>query len=528
MLKKLNPTFDYYSQLFSGCETSDLSDDYTLPDYMPAVGRVISCSASVTPPTLYLVSNSIELAGGVRYHLLYESADDKSVWCAELPAEYDALISADPSHLPSDPAKLSGLTSAIAESVTARITAPRRLTVKSRIKLTSSLSAKTEFGLNMRGELNDTDSIRVLEGRADHSLTVNSLPKLETLTDRITRAEAGLSPTDEVRVITSHGYVMLSQIAEFDGGADCKGEISLSLLICKDEEGDRPRRITRRLPFSISVSFEPPLPANAKPIGSRAYGALPSINTTVGDEGIDIEADLLLFAESSAVSSFTYVKDMYSRTADCEVSHEAISIMKPLFCKTKNATVSASADLSELGFDHPIRICDVVATLTPDIDTKVNENGRLVISGKQRFNVVADNGAELLSKEFIADFKYTADGVGAIPDEVQTSVIATVSDCRFRVDAGHIECDSELCFAISVAEKCEIAPLCEVNVTPLAANDSRSASIRICYPSASETLWDLAKRYRVDTDMIAKKNAIDATDPTRSALSLTKESFLII
>ena len=74
-----NKRFSYTSRLFDRAQTCELSDDFTLPDYMPAVGRVLSCTAAVGTPTLYLGGGSAEYAGGIRYSILYESAEDSSL-----------------------------------------------------------------------------------------------------------------------------------------------------------------------------------------------------------------------------------------------------------------------------------------------------------------------------------------------------------------------------------------------------------------------------------------------------------------
>ena len=149
-----NKRFSYTSRLFDRAQTCELSDDFTLPDYMPAVGRVLSCTATAAQPTLYLSAGGVECSGGVRYSLLYESADDGSLFCAELPAEYDVMLTPErdvrASSLGSD---VSGICDAVLENTTARVTAPRRLTVKSRLRLRPSLPSLTHIALCLSSTL---------------------------------------------------------------------------------------------------------------------------------------------------------------------------------------------------------------------------------------------------------------------------------------------------------------------------------------------------------------------------------------
>lgn len=524
----LNKKFDYSAQLLDGTEICDLSDDYTLPDYMPAVGRVISCSASVAPPSLYFGGNNFEYAGGVRYRLLYESADDKTVWCAELPAEYDVHLSSNQNVAQTDPEALSGLSYATADNITARITAPRRLTVKSRIKLNHSLFAKAPFELNMRGDLKKSEDIRTLDSRAECALCSNAFSRPEQITDKITRSEAGLSPSDEIRIISSRADVMISQIDPFNGGADCKGEINVTLLICREGEGERPRRITRKIPFNIPISFEQAAADNTRIIGFRGYGATPSVNTSIDEEGISIDTDLLLCIERCAIISFNYVKDIYSRSADCEASAAHLILFSPLQCHNKNATFSASEDLETLGLDRGLKLCDIKATVLPDINAEISDNGRIVLNGRQRITALADNGAELIPIEFESVFKYTSDSADDTPALPAISVIPTVCECKGRIDGSRLDCDTEISFAVKLDAKNQISPISEVNLTPSAINERCGACIRVCYPAVGETLWDIAKRYKVDHEYISEKNSLDPVSSPDSLSSLSKAPFLII
>ena len=67
-----NKRFSYSSRLFDRTQTCELSDDFTLPYYMPAVGRVLSCSAVAGTPTLYLGGGSAEYGQiSVSYLLIF-------------------------------------------------------------------------------------------------------------------------------------------------------------------------------------------------------------------------------------------------------------------------------------------------------------------------------------------------------------------------------------------------------------------------------------------------------------------------
>ncbi|MGM9642328.1 MAG: DUF3794 domain-containing protein [Eubacteriales bacterium] len=503
-----NSKFLYRARVYDRAEPCELSDDYTLPDYMPAVGRVISCTASVAPPSLYLAGGSIEYAGGVRYRLLYESADDGSLWCAELPSEYDIFISPDrDTTLPSDPDLLSGLADVRAENVTARITAPRRLTVKSRVKLAGDLTAQKPFETTLRGDTSDAGAVKTLTVRTQSgtAASVNGTPV--TCRDKITPSEIGLSENDDIRIITTRGDVMLKTLESVGDQIECRGEVCVSLLFIKEGEGERPRRITRKLPFSSALQLD------AQNVGTRAYGACPNLNARVEEGGIALEGDVIVCAESLGTTELSYIKDVYSQTADCETSRTKLTLSRPLACFNANATVSASAPLSALALDSGMKLCDYSARIT-DWSADIDERGRLTVSGKMKVSALADNGAELIPAEFDSDFKYTADIPDASAAENPTvSIIPTLCDLKCRIDGDRMSADCELCLAIKIENASAVSILSEVNFTPSSAPAPSSSRIIICYPAAGESLWDVAKRYRSDADLIADKNDLKDASP---------------
>ncbi len=529
MNENINGRFDYTARALDRAEISDLSDDYTLPDYMPAVGRVISCTASVAPPSLYLGGGNLEFAGGIRYRLHYESAEDSTLWCAELPSEYDLLISADRlSELPADPADLSGLAEADAENITARITAPRRLTIKSRIRLDLCLCRKSSFETTFRGDLSDTNALRTLEGSSQCGVTQSGSSAPIICRDKITHSEAGISTDSAFRVISSRGNIMINRLEPSGSSVDCRGEISASLLLATEGEGERPRRITRKLPFSAEIPMNDLYAASADPVGIRAYGVCPSVAASADEDGISLEATMLLSAEAVGNTSISYLKDIYSQKADCETSKTALELRIPVACFNGNATISASAKLSDLGLDSGMRVLDCYARVLPAIEKEITENRKLTLTGKIKISIIADNGAELIPAEFESDFKYTAD----LPDAAKTAsakinVVANIADTKCRIDSDKLDADCELCVAILIENEEKISAVSEVNITASSVKQQSGSHIIVCYPATGETLWDIAKKYRSDAFDIAEKNSLTIDTPD-SPDSLSKSKFLII
>ena len=51
--------------------TTELSGDFTLPDYQPEIKRLLKVSAEVLPPQKYVGDSEGEISGGIDYYVLY-------------------------------------------------------------------------------------------------------------------------------------------------------------------------------------------------------------------------------------------------------------------------------------------------------------------------------------------------------------------------------------------------------------------------------------------------------------------------
>lgn len=522
----MNDKFTYTSRLFDRAQVCELSDDFTLPDYMPAIGRVISCNAAVATPTLYLGGGSAEYAGGIRYSVFYESPDDSSLWCAELPAEYDLLL--NDNSLPRDTSTFSYLPSISAENISARVTAPRKLTLKSRVKISPELRIASEAETIIHGD-NMSDGLRSLTGQAERgeytSVSCTPISYKETLT----KSEFGLSHDDEFRIISSRAEAAATHVQIADGSINCRGDIYVHISYTKEGDAERPRKTVRKLPFSETLVLPNKLSENAQIVGIRAIGSCPSVSVNLLEDNVEIETNLVLCAEIAAITEISYIKDAFSKNTDYESSKRKIKIPHPIACFNGNATVSTGKPLAELSIDSGMRLFDICASLLPDVKTDLEKDGRFTASGKIRISAIADNGAELIPIEFETDMKYMTDILESSKDlPINISLTATVCDVKGRIDSERLVCDCEVYISCLIEIEEEIEAIDEINLTPSTGTQRISSYIRVCYPADNESLWDIAKRYRIDPEIISENNSLEQTAPIDSPDSLCSNKFLII
>ena len=110
---------------------TEAAGDYTLPDYQSDIRRVLHVSQTVLPPSKYITSDSVEFNGTVDYQLIYVGGDG-GIYSAPLSGEYSFTVPFDRNADVSDDIRI--LCSVYRDGISARVSAPRRLSIRSRLR----------------------------------------------------------------------------------------------------------------------------------------------------------------------------------------------------------------------------------------------------------------------------------------------------------------------------------------------------------------------------------------------------------
>ena len=104
----------------------DITAEYTLPDYLPDINRLLRVSAVAEKPEKYCSGSDIEYDGKIIYSIVYATADGE-IRCAVFDGDYSGSVSAG---------ELDFSTAAVetrTENVSCRLSGPRKLTVKCKL-----------------------------------------------------------------------------------------------------------------------------------------------------------------------------------------------------------------------------------------------------------------------------------------------------------------------------------------------------------------------------------------------------------
>ncbi len=208
------------------------------------------------------------------------------------------------------------------------------------------------------------------------------------------------------------------------------------------------------------------------------------------------------------------VSDAYSTEYECatNVLHGESTIYKRAF--GSSLSVNASADRTEISAES-VRAVMLGTVSIKDVTSEYSdEKKRLVIEAKATVsavcedNITSDTDARFSSLTFDYPFKCELD-IGEKLENTNYDIAVTVTDTRFRCDQNKIYCDFENDVRAVVSETAPHSYLTEIVLDKNSPVAAPYAPITLCYPSGGESLWDIAKYYKVTAEGIAASNNLD-------------------
>ena len=486
---------------------TEISGDFTLPDYQPEIKRLLRVGATVLPPSKYIGDKEAEFAGGIDYYVLYTGSDNQ-LYCAPLTSDYKISLPMERGDKDEYRGESTGDIVTVADTVSGRVTAPRKISIKcrlrSRVRVFGEMAIEDSFG---EGD----DSLRVLKGELCASKMVQGSEMIRVSDEMICDNKDA-----DLRVIMAEGKVMMSDVSTGNDNVFCRGEIYLKLLLCKDEE-DIPYTVTKKIPFSGNV----PLDGATPEWEVVAKGSVSEMNVTVDEGVIGIEIGMIVEALACAQTKLNYIKDVYSIARKTENQYKNVGCASDGTVVSGNFTLSDSITLDECGIAHRSRVIDICGTAF--CEEYSFERDKCLVGGRAKFSVLTEKDGEYSVADIELPFSYRA------PQSVEFdggSFSADVVSGRARLDGERIGIDAEICISGHTLKTSSQKMLSGVGFGEL--DHRNEGEYILCYPSPSDDLWSIAKRYCAPVERVAEVNGIKGDVPYDSQRSIEGANFLLI
>ncbi|MBE6632869.1 MAG: LysM peptidoglycan-binding domain-containing protein [Ruminococcaceae bacterium] len=490
---------------------TEMTEEFSLPDYQPEMKRLLRVSATVMPADSYVGAGSAECAGAVDYTILY-AGNDGLIYCANQSGEYRFST---PVEIGVELEAGEGIlcdVEPLVEQVTGRVVAPRRLLVKCKLKGTVKLYGQRLIGDALEGE----DSVERLCGESESAVLFLGMGEELALADEILCD----GETADMRVICGEGRVFVTDAVAGSGCVNCRGELVLKLLGAKGDGagGEKPVRLIRRIPFSQSV------PVDGAEVNCEACadGVCRTLQVTVEEGRILCDATVCLQARAVRNQRVSYVRDAYSTVRSCETVYKKLKLPYVIRALNGNLSLNTAMPLEEAGVRPGAEAVDVTGWAT--VESPEVERGKYRIGGKCRFHVILSDGEEFHSREIEIPFRFETEGGRELP--AMWDLRAEVISCRVRLDGERLGVDAELAIMACLRGEREIEMLTEASFG--GEWKQEEAVCRICYPERGDTLWSVAKRYHCGVNDLSERNRLANAPAADAVESLAGVNYLMI
>lgn len=509
--------------------TTEVSGDYSLPDYQPEIKRLLRIGVNVLPPDRTWGSGATELSGVLDYYVLY-MGHDGGVYCAPLSGEYRMEVPSE-GGMAEVGEPMVCLCDAVAESPVGRVTAPRRLNIRCKIKANVKLYGECplegaeDYGDETLEKLMDEAEV----GRLYHATGAPLLLQDDVI----------LPPTGgEMRVVCAEGQVMVTEATPALGMVNCRGEATVKLTLCPAETAEVfasdtavPQTpaltiLQRKIPFSQAVTVEGVTPACT----ATACGYCSELAVQMEEGHIHLDLGLLCEVRAQKNESVPYVRDLYSTRRDGVCRHTTYPAELDIRTLNGNFTLSDSLPLTQVGMDPAARVADVTAVAMPEELTADTAKGRCLLTGKCRCHLLLVKDGEYASADMTLPFRYEFDDPTLLrgsEDAVRHfDGSVTVINCRARMDGERVGVDAEL--AVSVRTHTPAAFTAVSDAEQGAEVTRRRGEYVICFPAPTDSVWSVAKRYHAPMATLTAANNLPAGGKADGTESLEGVNYLIV
>lgn len=497
--------------------TGEFGSDFSLPDYLPEIKRLLRVTAAPLPESRYVSGSGVEYAGAVEYLVCYAGADG-ALWSSRLRQDYNFNLPIDADLLAEGIEPHADLT---VDSVVSRVTAPRKLNIRCRMRCRVRGWGEEDISPRLEGAPSPGVIERLTKPAHGMVLCRASAGPID-LGDEI--IPPGGEGQGEIRVVSADGAALVEEAAAADGAVNCRGELCLRVILAAeaDQPGALPMVIERRIPFAESIA----MPEVTASMQARAWGRCGDLAVSVEDGRVLCDASLWLEAEAAADRELEAVADLYAtdgEMADC-VYREIEPVML-VRCTNVGMTVGGTLSAKEAGIDPAAQILDVSAS--PQIEGMEWKQGRAVLSGSCRYNLLCLSDGEYAPVEVSLPFVCEIDCGGNQPTDREAELICLQARARLEGEGeqAKLTLDGQLRGAVRLTARRKCRVLSRALYRPL--EPDRTSGCTVCYPERDESLWVICKRYRIPHRTLEAANSLKITADADQPESLEGVRYLI-
>lgn len=510
------------SEIYGDCVLCESAGDFDLPDYLPEIRKLIRVSSKIIPAGRFVGGERADFGGSILHTVVYTDPSG-ALAATTLNSDYEVGVA-----IPKcEGDAVTASADSVIDSVFCRLIGPRKLSIRAKVRNRIRMTCELQIP-------------RKPEAAAD--LELESLCSSENAMKQFSAQSGEFSLTDvchidapspeEVKVLFSGAEVHVENATAIPNGISCRGSVWCRALVC---EGAIPYSVTKKIPFEELI----PCGGALEGFACSAYGVCTSLRVTpiasaVGgcDLAFDVTAEV--FASVASNVAFSSVSDAFSVNKSTRIHHQRLSVGELCGCAMGNFSISGSTP-REGEFESASGVLDTDGRIKSSKVTA--ERGRIIVTGECSVSLIlttpptnAEAAVGYTSLEYDLPFRCELDAHALIDPNAGFDCHIDFLGAKSRIDAESFSTDAEICITVTAYKEKEISFAASLEEDGDSDVKTRDGGICVYYPSDSDSLWSVAKKYGVSRASVAQTNGLPASSLESSALhqSIDGLSCLII
>lgn len=485
------------NEAVAGCGSEVMTEtDLILPESYPDIQRILQIDSTVRIKEKEVGPDRVVMRGDVEFTVIYvpdPEMTDMTVKSTKATANFTDVcetkgVSAD----------MKIKAGADISNIEYNLINSRKLSIKATVS--TNLKAYRQTETEFISDIESDEPIETLHKEvitfrqeADDEFTVTVADKLEV--------PSSCSSIEDVLNISAS--VCDSETKLISGKAIIKGNINVCTLYV-GAETQKPEFMEHEIPFTEILD----LPNVDEGMECDIDYKIDSIYYETDDSGrlIGVEITLCVTADVTSRDSAFILSDCFCRGCDIQLSKKVCTVDKIAEFIRPSFTVKGVSEIDE-NCPPAAKICNIAAM--PVIDDIVLQDGKANVNGHldmQILYLTDDDETPIYSTKLQMPFEHSVD-----TDDIQEAKIectSHITGCSFSLaDDRHINIKANILLSLKLicGEKVDIVE--EIRTTE--ASPVKKAPIVIYFVQSGDTLWSIAKKYRVSPDEIAEINSLN-------------------
>lgn len=486
-------------KVYEGVKHTEIAEEFILPDYLPDVKRIIRVDARPKIDGKFITAGKVEYEGDAVCSVLFCDGENK-LKTVTFTAPF------------SDKIELSGQDDecianlvALPESISCRMLNPRRVSLRLRIDTEATVWCARSFAPTLSGTFDEAD--------------VETLTKEIPVLKLICAGESGLNASADLEV--DGALMQISEVIsckvdmsfyECKGADDkvlCRGEMPITVFYRTDDgENENYTVLFRKLPIAQVVSADGVTDAYE----CMARGNVDEVKVNVAANGfgenriIELDISYRVYLNCVSRDKLTVKEDVYAAGTEVKTETERQEFCHLAKSYSRNFGVNATFSREELNLGGAENVFEVSAD--PRItDVKISDDGfKLTVSGIAPTSAIVKKEDGLYSVDYTVPFNVELDADG-VPKEFTYNADTVCTCAKGRLDNERLYTDLEFQINLMVLGISGVEVLKSAEFSPM-AEETEKPQMRFFYPSETENLWSVGKRFGISREKLTEVNKI--------------------